>query len=267
MQGAMNMAKAVNYSGNVWIWEVSVAYRHEVEKYLNLVRTTQAGQTLFRHLNFRTNWLLIQPFVPTAKSPVNADATPKTWADAAPLGYIASVTQLTFPGIAPIDFPTSIGTGVGTTVYVHFHPATWTELNKRVGYISPGNGPGEVLYHEMVHGLRELKGQLRYRDKVVGEPDMDSVEEFYAIMAANVYRSERGFSHLRHDHRLFSPLHGDLRNPENYYQNYKTYIDQWFNEHRAYCLDMAKSPAKFNPFQNAAVELGLMPRPQTSMKL
>ena len=261
------MASAVRYNGNVWIWEISVAYRREVEKYLDLVRSTQAGQILFRHLNFRDNWLLIQPFVPTASDPVNSDAAPKAWADAAPLGYIASTTQLKFPGIAPIDFPTSIGTGAGTSVYVHFHPATWTELNRRVGYLTPGNGPGEVLYHEMVHGLRELKGQLRYRDKVAGEPNMDSVEEFYAIMAANVYRSERGFTQLTHDHRLFSWLRADLRDPANYYGNFKIYIDQWFNEHRAYCLDMARSPAKFNPFQTAAVELGLIPKPQTSMRL
>ena len=43
-------------------------------------------------------------------------------------------------------------------------------------------------------------GLLRYRDKVPDDPDMDSIEEYFAILAANVYRSERGFTKMRANH-------------------------------------------------------------------
>ena len=164
---------------------------------------------------------------------------------------------------APIEF----GTGKGSRVDVIYHPATWHQLNKNVGHIPPGAGPGELLFHEMIHGYREQAGLLRYRDKVAGEVEMTSVEEFYAIVAANVYRSERGFTKLRADHWGFNPIKGNLTSQASYYQHYKSYMDTWFSEQKELCLDLARAPAKFNPFREAAVELKLMTGPAISMRL
>jgi hypothetical protein len=123
------------------------------------------------------------------------------------------------------------------------------------------------MFHEMIHGFREMSGLLRYNDVVSGEVRMDSVEEFFAIFAANVYRSERGFTKLRADHWGFQSIKGPLTSQSGYYQHYKTYIDKWFSEQKAFCLDMARAPAKFNPFREAAVELKLITAPATSMRL
>ncbi|HEY2866139.1 MAG TPA: M91 family zinc metallopeptidase [Pyrinomonadaceae bacterium] len=260
--------KAVKFLGNIWIWESSVAYRREVEKVLQLVNTTQAGKTLFRHINSKSNYMLIQPYVPTKKEPVNAFETGRNEADGAPAGYVADSVKFKIPFVGTVDFPTVIGTGRGTIVDVNYHPATWYEVAKRRGgHIAPGDGPGEVLFHEMTHGLRELSGRMQYRDQVTGEPQMDSIEEFYAIMAANVYRSDRGFKLLRADHWGSKKIEGALIYQSAYYEHYKTYIDKWFLEQRAFCLDMARVTAQFNPFREAAVGLGLTTGSATSMRL
>ena len=132
-----------------------------------------------------------------------------------------------------------------------------------------GYGPGEVLYHEMIHGFRQLSGVERLGEPVVGEEStMHFVEEFYAVMAANVYRSDRGFTLLRADHRIKSPAITDSRVYQSaYYEHYQTYIDKWFHEQRAFCLDMANVSAKFNPFREAAVRSGLKTGSAVSMRL
>ena len=261
-------AKIIKYRGNIYILEASVAYRRELERVLALVSSTQAGQTLFRHINAKPNYMLLQPYDPKKEDdPVNAYELPRSEADGAPAGYVVDSTEINLPFGAKFNFPTSIGTGKGTIVDVHYHPATWREVNKRAGHIAPGDGPGEVLFHEMTHGLRELAGQMKYKDQVAGEVQMDSVEEFYSIMAANVYRSERGFKLLRADHWGSKKITGNLVYQSAYYEHYQQYIDKWFNEQRAFCLDMARVPAKFNPFREAAVALKMMTGSAVGMTL
>ncbi|MEO8650529.1 MAG: M91 family zinc metallopeptidase [Acidobacteriota bacterium] len=260
-------AKAKQYKGNIWIWESSIAYRREVEKVLSLVSSTQAGQTLIKHINSKKPYMLIQAFKPRADDPVNAFETPRSEGDGAPAGYVADSVPINIPVIGKVDIPTIIGTGKGTIVDIDYHPATWHEVAKRVGHIRPGDGAGEVLFHEMIHGLREMSGLMKYKDRVAGEEKMDSVEEFYAIMAANVYRSERGFKLLRADHWSSRRIKGSLVYQSAYYEHYQSYIDKWFKEQQAFGLDMARTPARFNPFREAAVALKLMTGPATGMTL
>lgn len=253
-------ASAFQYLGNIYIWEVSNAYRREVVHVLEMMRTTQAARTLMKHINGKSNFMLILPFQPTKKDPVNAYAYPTsaTASDAYPKGYVADTFPLEVPLLGTINIPTRLGTGAGSIVQLDFHPATYRQVIKNKGYIAPGDGPGEVLFHEMLHGLRMMSGLLR-NDPMPGMKRMDDVEEFRSIMAQNVYRSERGFTSLRADHWGHNKLAPELSNSEPYYHTFKSEIDKWFGEQRAFCLDMAASPAKFNPFAAAAVELKLMP--------
>ena len=260
--------KSVKYLGNIYIWEASVAYRREVEKVLARVRTTQAGQTLLRHINARSKWVLISPFHPTKAEPVNAYAAPRAAADSFPAGYVADTVKFNIPIFGgTVELPRLVGSGKGSHVDVLYHPATWHQMSKNMGHIPPGAGAGEIMFHELIHALRQMAGLMRMRDQVADEPAMDNVEEFYAIAASNVYRSERGFIKLRADHWGFNKLSGGLSYDASYYEQYKIYIDKWFGEQRAFCMDLAKSPAKFNPFREAAVELKLMPRPAVPMRL
>jgi len=254
------------YLRRIWIVEHSKAYKSEVERVLKLIRTTHAGRTVVKFVADHANWLLIAPFKPTEDDRVNAYAYSKSWNDSLEVGQVG-YRELKLPGGIVIKVPAAFGTGIGSKVFIDFHPATYRELIRRQkGYIAPGDGPGEVLLHEMVHAYRMQTGKLRY-DPVDANPHMDDVEEFYSILTQNVYRSERGFTSLRRDHQGHTKLGKDLADSEWYYDEYKKEIDAWFGAQRTFCLAMALSPAKFNPFRHAAIEMGLMPRPTTPMAL
>lgn len=256
---------SVRYRGNIWILETSVAYRREVTRYLELIRSTQAGRILTNLVSQHRRWMLIMPFKPTAKDPVNAYAYAQTYADSLAKDYVV-MKPFTLPGGFVIQIPSVVGTGQGSMVYVDYHPATYRQVIKNKGYIAPGDGPGEVLFHEMTHGHRMQVG-LAHNDPVAANEQMDDIEEFYAIMAANVYRSERGFHLLRKDHWGHEKLSRGLSYSDAYYDEYKTEIDAWFGKQRAYCLEMARVPADFNPFRVAAIKLGLMQGSLVPMRL
>ena len=109
--------------------------------------------------------MTIAPFKPTPTNPGNASANPANPADAMPKGY------------------QGVGTGKGSAVVVEYHPANLRQLNQNMGRIAAGAGLGEALFHEMLHGYRHQRGQALNVDKVGNEP----AEEFYAVLASNVY--------------------------------------------------------------------------------
>jgi hypothetical protein len=262
------VAKVVKYQNRLFILEETVAYRREVEKVLARMKTTDSGTYLIGLLAEHKHWTLIIPFKPTKQDPVNASASWSTdagFSDSQDLGALwwndVTVAGFTF------KIPVYMGTGKGTTVYIRYHPASWHETNKREKRIAPGNGAGEVLFHEMVHAYRILEGKMRLADVVEDNPHMDNVEELYAIMAANVYRSQRGFKLMRADHHGSSALTPGLATSEGYYEEFKKDIDKWFTSQRTFCLAMAKFGAKFNPFRVAAIKLGLMKGSLTPMTL
>jgi hypothetical protein len=253
------------YHGNIWIDDTSRAYRREVERYLDLIRGTRAGRTLIRFIGLKPRWVFIVPRRPTKDDPINAFASPKNAADAYAKDYVRT-RDVNLLGLMTLKMPTGVvGTGSGSPVWVRYHPATWRQLNANMGGVAPGDGPAEVLFHEMVHAMRMLNGLLS--DDVVPEDiRMDDVEELYAILAANVYRSERGFKLMRRDHWGSDKLDA-LADPELYYDHFKRPIDEWFTAQRAFCMAMAESSAKFNPFKEAAIALGYMKRPPFPMAL
>lgn len=163
-------------------------------------------------------------------------------------------------GFGPLPIPhVWKGTGAGSPVTLKFHPATFRQYNTNAGYIKPGSGPGEVLYHEMVHALQQMEG--KFSNSAVADPHMDNFGEFCAIVAANIYRSERGFTSLRADHHGFSKLGKnatgqDLSNPATFASVFSEPFGKWFGLQQAFCLDLASSTARFNPLKYAATALG-----------
>jgi hypothetical protein len=57
--------------------------------------------------------------------------------------------------------------------------------------------PGEVLFHELVHSVRELSGKL---DQSPIHDAYEDIEEYFAIVVSNVYRSELNRIGLRGGH-------------------------------------------------------------------
>jgi hypothetical protein len=99
--------------------------------------------------------------------------------------------------------------GGGSASVIRFTPG----LDIGVCVNHDGNGPcagmqdDELLVHELVHALRQMKGTFN-AIPLSKAPDQnyDDVEEFYAILVANIYMSERGETQLVRDHHSSQSL-------------------------------------------------------------
>lgn len=254
-----------SYAPNIFVLDKNPSFRKEVVLRLDRLKTTQSGKALLKYIEAKDPlWIAIFPFKPTADNPVNASAEPNS-PGSSPVGHLWYM-EMKLPDGSVMRLPYEPGTGTGSCSYVKYHPASWTESNRRMGRVAPGDGPSEVLFHELVHSTRHLNGTLT-KEAMVGLPAGEDIEEFYAILAANIYRSERGFTSLRKDHDSSAKMEPIDAIDSNYYDEYKVAIDKWFTTDRQFCMAMAKVSAKFNPLTVAAVELGLMPQPTVPMSL
>jgi hypothetical protein len=130
---------------------------------------------------------------------VNAYATAEDRARATPKGKIYGGERFG----KGIDTPRrGIGGGGNTTVTFTPEHFVFKGLNYQVGIANPDWGlkGDEMLIHEMIHGLRHMAGLLHYRQKVPFQDGYNSIEEFFAILIANIYRSECDRQKIRKDH-------------------------------------------------------------------
>jgi hypothetical protein len=96
----------------------------------------------------------------------------------------------------------------GSNPVVKFTPVRFTNFcnAQKKGHKS-GAQPDEVLFHEMVHATRQMRGT--FNPLPLGYL-YDTEEEFFAILLANVYASETGRPiDLRSDHHSFEHLTTD----------------------------------------------------------
>ena len=246
------------YHQNVYILDDSVAYRNEVARYLDLIRTTYAGRTLLKHIYARGKTVLIIPYSDAKyhQGPVNSAATADDGVAASLPGEpINGVRELPDgrKEIVPNEYQ---GTGAGSSSTVKFHPAIYRQVIQNKGRIDPGDGPGEALFHELIHALRFAYG-TNCSDAVPEDPGMGDFEEFCAVVGANIYRSERGFRLLRKNHEDHNVLGRDLSHPEKFAKHFSDSLEKWFSHQPAFCLALSASKATFNPLKYTAQSLGL----------
>ncbi|MCL2714755.1 MAG: type III secretion system effector protein [Alphaproteobacteria bacterium] len=103
----------------------------------------------------------------------------------------------------------TIGDGTGSNSDVSFTPRIFTNYcNQHKHAHRSGAQPDEVLFHEMVHATRQMRGIL---DPLPLGWMYDTEEEFFAIVLANIYASETGRPiDLRSDHHGFEHLTTDV---------------------------------------------------------
>jgi hypothetical protein len=239
------------------IMDRSAAYRHEVLRYIKLIQTTHAGRTLFKYIGMK-NALIIVPYWPSKEGdPLNAYADAANYQAAyGPKAMLMSPVKS--PNFGTVMVPNGyLGTGGGSFVTLKYHPAMFRQLVKNRGRIDPGDGPGEVLYHELVHAMRMMLGKF-VRTTVVADVHMDDFEEFTAILAANIYRSERGFTHFRTNHAGFVALPPELSTSEGYAHKFHDAIEMWFHNQQDFCLELAHTNTAFNPLKVVAKDLRLL---------
>jgi hypothetical protein len=280
------MAKVFKYPkcSNILIHEVNLAYRREVVHYLELIRTTYTGRRLLEFIHRQDpRWVVITPVKPAKDHSVNnAYSTPESEDDAytkdSPIMMKIDVGDTGSIMLPDLRQGPRVGTGAGTNSVIEYHPATWRQFMKNTHRVDPGAGPGELLFHEMIHSMRQMNGRF-ISNTVAPNLRMDDFEEFCAVLAANLYRQERGFKPLRDSHHGFSAVatpksfpvrdgkrivgtltiepDPNLSDPAAYYQFYKAQIQQWFASQRAFCIALARSAVSHNPLAIAADDMGI----------
>jgi hypothetical protein len=145
--------------------------------------------------------------------------------------------------------PMGSGLGVGESPRLNFSPEAF-QKGSPSKLSGPGTEPDEILFHELVHALRQIKGlmaTLSVNQNYLNE------EEYLAIVISNIYiRSARKSADLRGDHRrsvLKDPDHF-LDNPQGVNLTQRVLLERFYNWQPKLFDRLAKlsdADANFNP--------------------
>lgn len=99
------------------------------------------------------------------------------------------------------------GTAVGSDVDLLFDPDHGAVCSATApGSGCPGSTPQDTLLHELVHAVRDIQGRRNPIPLMEPGKSYTDVEEFYAILLANIDMSFRGVASLRRQHADYSSL-------------------------------------------------------------
>ncbi|SRR5579871_1508324 len=143
-----------------------------------------------------------------------------------------------------------IGTGAGSSADIEFSPENWGASPKSCYAGFPAALPDEVLFHEIVHGLRDLQGVRN--PWPTEDKDYGNDEEYLAIVTTNVYISAKPSTQLRANADGHWPLKPPLNTSAGFLSDGRNlrllniYQLAW----RPTFFELAQvSAASFNPFR------------------
>jgi Effector protein len=186
-------------------YATSSQYEHAVLHELRRIHHSHTGQAVFHEFTRRSHHLMT--ILPYEQAQLNAFAAAKDLRHATLKGQVersgANGQVLLDAQGKPI-----IGLGGGSDSDISFTPVMFTKFcNQQKPGHKAGAQPDEVLFHEMVHATRQMRGILN--PLPLGFL-YDTEEEFFAILLANIYASETGRPvDLRSDHHGFTHLTTD----------------------------------------------------------
>ena len=185
----------------------AAAYEVAVQDLIRNIAKTPVGRILFQQINASKPVVTIRP--------LNEFAIEST-------------------GAAASDGEKASKKNQGCDVTIWFDPMTWSNSVQKQSIDSQNHyRPDDVLFHELVHALRMLRGLWDPRPAAYFW-DWDTVEEMYAIMFTNIYVSSINRDQdLRGDHSLrFHVLGNNPTLPANsqidgstFYSMFSTEID------------------------------------------
>ena len=85
------------------------------------------------------------------------------------------------------------GTGKGANVVIFFSAEVWQGRGAPGG---PGKQDDEVLFHELAHATRMLRGRQTHLP-IQGRGGYGNIEEYFATVITNIYLSDKGETALR----------------------------------------------------------------------
>ena len=135
---------------------------------------------------------------------------------------------------------------LGGTAVLRFLPGNYDSKSGKFVNIEPFFGSDDVLIHELFHTARAMQG-LSYFEKT--NDLYDDLEEFFAILVANVYLSETGRNNLlRADHVRSSIVNLDM-NSKDFWEKYEHRILKLKKQNPRFFNLMAQVNCQFNPFR------------------
>jgi hypothetical protein len=227
-------------------------HQKQITSLLKEIVARKSGKALLGETNLTANTITIFPidFVSTSSRWIkfhnNAIATTDSAVKSTHPGMYASTSKNKKTKVTT----NNIGTGEGANSEIYF----------TAGRLRPG-GPGynsdEILFHELVHAVRDTQGASTSGFKMGN--DYDNAEEFAAVVTTNVYMSEKKQTKMRANHGR-----GELANPEKFLDSpqvpapgargllslYRQRLPRLFNALAA----ISAQDAAFNPFRQLAEE-------------
>jgi hypothetical protein len=227
-------------------------YEQAVKWSLDLISHSQTGQALLRAMQRTSKRLSIKPW---RKKEVSAGGGPFDMSAATAKGKLQRDPDT---GKLVIDAQGNLpiaGTGKGSDVEIRYTPSMWGFGGASVSVYPPMSSPGagrtSVLFHEMAHAYRMMRGNL-YCGPMAG---YDTEEEFFAILLSNIFVTDPSSAvlvrTLRRDHGDFSQLMppqstslGFLQDPVN-----KSLVAGICEQEKLLTLDLISVNATFNPIK------------------
>jgi hypothetical protein len=204
----------------------SNAWEATSREHLRWIFLTDTGKLLLKAIRHYGKWVVVSQY---AGSACNATAGVRT-------------------GLAADGRPYGAQLGYSPHVYERGTTCHGTAPNNN------GNLPDEVFFHELVHALRIVSGNLAINPTLGGLKDYDLNEEFHAILVTNIYISDptnRIKTGLLRDHKAGArPLEPELAGSFEFFESSLTtygLVREFCTDHPGLSGDLAKIPAPFNP--------------------
>jgi hypothetical protein len=197
-------------------------FEQSVKWHLDLIRRSQTGRALLSGIQRTGKQFTIKPYVPTQEAPFNATA------DTTTLGEVEV-------------FYTSTMWGYGGTAANAFLPG------------KPGDAPSAVLFHELAHAYRRMRGTNNTARVTTQQPGYENQEELFAIMLTNIFvtdpTTQLPVRTLRKDHAGFAQLNAAQSTSQGFLgiAENSVLMGQFWAEEFGLMTDLLHVNAGFNP--------------------
>ena len=231
----------------------SASYEVNTQDQLRLIAGSRVGGVLIRLINGAPGTVEIRPLQDallreTSEAPVFGDRAVAPVATTEYARNVAKGSNLCVPYRCEGD---------GSDCTVWFQPTTWVSGSKAKSSADPDNHtrPDDVLFHELVHALRALRGVFDNKGRMGF--GFDSFEEFVAVMLTNIYLADNGrLNDMRWGHSIpFLPMtegrgpFGKVQSDGGFYTCFDTEIDALAVRMPDLCDQIATVGQGWNPLR------------------
>jgi hypothetical protein len=223
-------------------------YNRDVLRQLEKIHHSHTGQAVFHEFQNRSSHLL--KIIPYEGTQLNAFASAVDYRHATRKG---AVERSGADGSVLHDShgKTIVGLGGGSNAEISFTPIKYTRYCRQNKAHKAGAQPDEVLFHEMTHATREMRGI--FNPLPLGFM-YDTEEEFFAIVMQNIYASETGRPYdIRESHHGREHLTTDTNAtflPKADMTDYRyRLVAKLVHQEPKMCRELVRVHAHFNPIR------------------